>query len=207
MAESNLRLTPMGVKILALLCEDDMHPYEMVRLMRARRCERLFTVTNGTLYHTVTRLEQAGLTTEVGTDRDGNRPERTTYSLTDAGRDALLDWVSRTVSSTERSVDFRVALSEVHRLERSVALACLRDQRAALANRQALLTEELQDAREQSVPEQVLLEFERNVVLIEAEQRWLDSVLTRLGEGAIPWGSGALEESEHYLIQRKTARQ
>ncbi|WP_258184368.1 hypothetical protein [Microbacterium foliorum] len=34
------RLTPMGVMILALLREGDMHPYEMVRLMRARRDER-----------------------------------------------------------------------------------------------------------------------------------------------------------------------
>ena len=37
------RLTPMGVMVLALLREGDMHPYEMVRLMRARRDERLLT--------------------------------------------------------------------------------------------------------------------------------------------------------------------
>lgn len=53
-------LTPLGVMVLALLRESDMHPYEMVRLLRARHDDRLITVTNGTLYHTVARLQQIG---------------------------------------------------------------------------------------------------------------------------------------------------
>ena len=79
------RLTPLGVMVLALLREGDMHPYEMIRLMRIRRDDRLVAITNGTVYHTVARLERAGLLAEVGVDRDGNRPERTTYAVTDAG--------------------------------------------------------------------------------------------------------------------------
>ena len=79
------RLTPLGVVVLALLGEGDMHPYEMIRLMRVRHDDRLVTITNGTVYHTVSRLERAGLLAEVGVDRDGNRPERTTYAVTDAG--------------------------------------------------------------------------------------------------------------------------
>jgi DNA-binding HxlR family transcriptional regulator len=79
------RLTPLGVMVLALLREGDMHPYEMIRLMRHRHDDRIVSVTNGTMYHTVARLERQGLIAEVGIDRDGNRPERTTYALTDAG--------------------------------------------------------------------------------------------------------------------------
>ncbi|MBN9196812.1 MAG: helix-turn-helix transcriptional regulator, partial [Microbacterium sp.] len=71
--------------VLALLREGDMHPYEMIRLMRQRSNDRMLTITNGTLYHTVGRLERAGLLDEVRIDRDGNRPERTTYTLTDLG--------------------------------------------------------------------------------------------------------------------------
>ena len=33
------RLTPLGVMVLGLLREDDMHPYEMQRLLRQRRDE------------------------------------------------------------------------------------------------------------------------------------------------------------------------
>ena len=61
MRESLHRLTPLGVMVLALLAEGDMHPYEMIRLMRFRRDDRLVTITNGTVYHTVARLERAGM--------------------------------------------------------------------------------------------------------------------------------------------------
>ena len=42
-------LTPLGVMVLALLREDDMHPYEMIRLMRHRHDDRIVSVTNGTM--------------------------------------------------------------------------------------------------------------------------------------------------------------
>ena len=94
-------LTPMGVMVLALLREGDMHPYEMVRLLRTRQDDRLLTITNGTLYHTVARLQKTGLIDEIGIDRDGNRPERTTYTLTDAGRDTVIAWVRRELPRTD----------------------------------------------------------------------------------------------------------
>ena len=97
------KLTPLGVMVLALLREGDMHPYEMMRLMRQRRDDRLVPIQNGTFYHTVGRLERAGLLAEVGVDRDGNRPERTTYTLTDSGRDIALDWRSEEHTSELQS--------------------------------------------------------------------------------------------------------
>ena len=110
------RLTPLGVMLLALLREGDMHPYEMIRLLRQRHEDRLVTVTNGTVYHTVGRLARCELLTEVGIDRAGNRPERTTYTLTDRGRDAVTDWVRRELARIDRPGEFRVALAEAHNL-------------------------------------------------------------------------------------------
>mgnify|MGYP003365626885 CR=1 FL=1 len=200
------RLTPMGVMILALLREGDMHPYEMVRLMRARRDERLLTVTNGTLYHTVARLQRAGLIDEVGIDREGNRPERTTYTITDAGTDALVDWLRRELSIIERPAEFRIALAEAHNLERPDIIDCLRARRSALAEGHTLHRDGLIDARRSGAPEQVLVEFERQEVLLDAELHWLDSLLDRLEAEAFPWGPTAFENTDRYLAQRKAAQ-
>src|SRR4051812_46747860 len=104
--------------ILALLGEGDMHPYEMMRLMRQRRDDRFVTVTNGTLYHTVGRLQREGLVAEVRVDRAGNRPERTTYSVTDAGIRAVSEWVRRALARIDDPAEFRVALAEAHNLDR-----------------------------------------------------------------------------------------
>lgn len=201
------RLTPMGVMVLALLREADMHPYEMARLMRFRRDDRLLTITNGTLYNTVARLQRSELLDEVGIDRDGNRPERTTYTLTDDGREALVDWVRRELSQVDRPSEFRIALAEAHNLDRDDAVECLRIRRAALAEAHALHGDELRAARAHHVPEQVLVEFERQEVLLGAELRWLDSLLSRLEAASFPWGPHAFESTDRYLAQRKAAQQ
>src|SRR6218665_2381315 len=112
MRDAIARLTPLGVMVLALLREDAMHPYEMIRLMRQRHDDRIVPITNGTMYHTVARLERQGLVTEVGVGRDGNRPERTTYALTDAGDAAVTEWVRRELPRIDRPAEFRVALAQ-----------------------------------------------------------------------------------------------
>lgn len=200
-------LTPLGVMVLALLRESDMHPYEMVRLLRARHDDRLLPITNGTLYHTVARLQKAGLLDEVGTDRDGNRPERTTYTLSDAGRDAVLAWVHRELPRIDRETDFRIALAESHNLERSDVIALLRERRSTLAETHTMHRDHLHAAHAKGVPAQVLVELEREEVLLDAERRWLDSLLTRLDGDDLPWGPSAFTDTDRYLAQRKAAQQ
>src|SRR6187431_1016505 len=135
------RLTPLGLMVLALLGEGDMHPYEMMRLMRQRRDDRLVPIANGTMYHTVARLERAGLVAEVGVDRDGNRPDRTTYTLTPQGADTVSEWVRRELARIDRPAEFRVALAEAHNLDRDEVIALLRMRRASLAAALASLRE------------------------------------------------------------------
>jgi DNA-binding PadR family transcriptional regulator len=201
------RLTPMAVMILALLREGDMHPYEMVRLMRARRDERLLAITNGTPYHTVGRLRRAGLIDEVGSDREGNRPERTTYSLTDAGRDALITWLRRELPIIDRPAEYRIAIAEAHNLESADVIEALRLRRAVLDAAHVSHRDGLTGARHKNVPEQVLVEFERQEVLLDAELRWIDSLIDRLEAEEFPWGPSAFEYSDRYRAQRKAAQQ
>lgn len=200
-------LTPLGVMVLALLREGDMHPYEMVRLLRARHDDRLLAVTNGTLYHTVARLQKAGLLEEVGVDREGNRPERTTYTLTAAGREAVVAWVRRALPRIDRDTDARIALAEAHNLERDEVIPLLRERRHALAESHALHRDGFSAAMAKGVPPQVLVEIERQEAVLDAELRWLDSLLSRLESDALAWGPSAFSDSERYRAQRKAARQ
>lgn len=201
------KLTPMGVMVLALLDEGDMHPYEMVRLMRMRRDDRLLTITNGTLYHTVARLQQAGLIDEVGVDRDGNRPERTTYTLEEAGREVAREWVRRELPRADRSAEFRIALAESHNLPLAEVIDLLHARREALAADHELHRSGLADAQERGVPAQFMLEFERQEALLAAELAWLDSLLVRLEASEILWGPDSFDDSDRYAAQRKAARE
>jgi DNA-binding PadR family transcriptional regulator len=195
-------LTPLGVLVLGLLREGDMHPYEMARLLRARRDDRIVSITNGTLYHTVARLHAQGLLDEVGVDRDGNRPERTTYTLTPSGYAAVGDWVRRELGCTGRPTTFRVALAEAHNLDRAEAVELLTARRDLLRQDLAAHDEGLAGAASRDVPEQYLLELNRQRVLLQADIGWLDALLPRIAAPDFTWGP----DPEHLLAQRK-ARQ
>ncbi len=81
------KLTPLGIAVLELLHEKPMHPYEMATLMRERYVDTRVNVKAGSLYHTVERLHRNGFIEVVDTQRDGRRPERTVYGMTQTGLD------------------------------------------------------------------------------------------------------------------------
>ena len=207
MTHLSAKLTPLGVMVLALLREGDMHPYEMMRLLRHRRDDRLVSIQNGTFYHTVGRLERAGLLAEVGVDRDGNRPERTTYTLTDSGRDVVLEWVRRELPRIDRTAEFRVALAEAHNLPREEVVGLLSERRTALAANLEMHVRGLADADGRGVPHQYLVELDREAALLEAELAWLDRLRVRLSDSSMPWGiSDIPEETLHRLIALREAQ-
>ena len=190
------RLRPLGVMILALLREREMHPYEMLRLLRERRDERLVPIQQGTFYHQVAALERDGLIRPVAVEREGNRPERTTYAITAAGDAAVLDWVRAELPGIASPVNFRVALAESHNLDRDTARTLLARRlellREAYADRRARIAE----AAARAVPRQFLVEVEREIALMSADIAWTESLLAELGgaEGVpasgteLPWG-------------------
>ena len=82
--------TPVALSVLNLLNERPMHPYEMRVLMRERGHDRAFQIRESSVYDTVARLADRGFIEPVEVSREGRRPERTVYAITEAGRDELM---------------------------------------------------------------------------------------------------------------------
>lgn len=95
------QLTPLALAVLWLLDSEQMHPYEMQQRIRNYAIDEVVKVTHGSLYHTVERLAEQGLIEPVETSREGRRPERTVFAITDQGRDEarsrLRDYLRRPV--------------------------------------------------------------------------------------------------------------
>ncbi|GAA1998976.1 PadR family transcriptional regulator [Microbacterium ulmi] len=194
MSDAAASLTPLGVIVLGLLAEMDLHPYEMMRLIRQRGEDQVVKVTNGTFYHTVSRLERDGLIAEVGVDRAGNRPERTTYALTPAGRAAAQEWVRRELPRFDRPEPFRVALAEAHTLARAEVVELLSQRRVALAASVDEHRERLANVVGRGVPLQFLVELDRRTAILGADLTWLDGLLTRLADTTLAWGVDELPD-------------
>jgi DNA-binding PadR family transcriptional regulator len=188
------RLTPLAVTLLATLREGDMHPYELLRLLRERGDDRLVPLQKGTIYHTIARLEREGLIAEVGVDRDGNRPERTTYRLLEAGKDAVDAWVRAELPRIDRPGEFRVALAEAHNLDRDDVVALLDRRRDLLVASRDVHRDGLSRAHRRAVPHQFMVEVERQAALLDAELAWQDSLRQGLADGSLPWGIDGLPD-------------
>lgn len=200
---SDVRLTPLGAMVLALLTEGDMHPYEMLRLLRHRRDDRIIKLTNGTFYHTVARLQRDGLIAEVGVDREGNRPERTTYTLRPESRAVLEGWVRTGLARADRQAEFRVALAEAHNLPRAVVVELLGARRQALDTERDALRAKLDAARTGGVPEQFLIEVDRHAAMLDAELGWTRSFLARIADPGFDW-VGDRRSGEHGVVPERT---
>ena len=107
----------------------------------------------------------------------------------------------------DRETDARVALAESHNLDRDDAVALLQERREALVASYALHHDGLAAARTKGVPPQVLVEIERQEALLDAELRWLDTLLTRLDGDELRWGPDAFDDTDRYRAQRKAAQQ
>ena len=84
-----------------------MHPYEMRTLMRERGHDEVIKLKGGSLYDTVERLQRLEFIEPRQTTREGRRPERTVYSITDTGREELKVWLH-----SARGRDSRVGPAE-----------------------------------------------------------------------------------------------
>jgi DNA-binding PadR family transcriptional regulator len=103
---------PLAFAVLGSLGERSMHPYEISTMLRARGKDSSIKVNYGSLYSVVAALEKNGFIEAMETVREGNRPERTVYQITDAGRAEFSDWLTELVGTPAR---------EFHPLEAGLA--------------------------------------------------------------------------------------
>ncbi|MDV8022132.1 PadR family transcriptional regulator [Rhodococcus sp. IEGM 1330] len=181
-------VNPLGVSVLALLSEGPMHPYEMYQLLLSRKEDRIVKIRPGSLYHAVTRLHERELVAEVGTDRGGNRPERTTYEITPAGRRVLTDRLAEILRTPVREYpQFVLGLSEMHNLSASEAVALLRGRIEDLAEEIAELAGYQQLAADRKVSEIYWAGIDYLHHMQSAEVSWLTRYIDRIDSGELPW--------------------
>ncbi|KQV73905.1 PadR family transcriptional regulator [Aeromicrobium sp. Root344] len=117
----------LSLAVLTLLFEKPMHPYEMSSTLRQRSKEESIRLNYGSLYAVVESLRKKGLIAARETLREGNRPERTVYELTDEGATAMRDWLSEMLRDpTPQFTDFEAALSLMGALPPEEALELLK---------------------------------------------------------------------------------
>jgi DNA-binding PadR family transcriptional regulator len=179
--------SPLSLVVLGLLAEEPLHPYAIRQRISERAYDRLPGVRPASLYDAVQRLAGAGLISASQLSREGRRPERVEYSITEAGRVTLVGWVTGSLADLSRGDEFPAALSFMYSLGRDRVMGILRQRAAALAASvdadQAALTE----AEAGGIPPVFLSEHHYHLALRRAEQTWLVTFTEALETGALGW--------------------
>jgi DNA-binding PadR family transcriptional regulator len=186
MASERRVSNPLALAVMALLYERPMHPYEMVSVMRERGKHESVRLKYSSLYSVVEALEREGLILPLETVREGRRPERTVYGLTEAGRVEFLSWLRELLREPVKEyTQFAAGLTFLPALPPEEAAVLLEE-------RVRLLEEEVQEMRslldtvmEQGLPRLFLIESEHELILREAELRWVRELVREISDGTL----------------------
>ena len=176
---------PLALAVLVQLFEAPMHPYEMAATMRSRGKERSIKLNYGSLYTVVNNLAKHGLIEAMSAGREGRRPERTVYQITEAGRKEVEDWMAELVAVPVKEYpQFEAALSELPVLSPGRALELLRDRVSALEQAIADVRAELAELT--WLPRLFVLEAEYHLEMREAELAWVRRLVAELEDRTFP---------------------
>src|SRR3712207_339439 len=132
----------LALAVLSYLTTGPKHPYELGRSLREHGDDRSIKFNHGSLYMVVRQLAKAAFIVEQETTREGQRPERTVYALTDAGRNELRDWLRELVEEPRHEYpQFVAALSLIAALPPSEVVELLSRRLGRLAEQRAEIRE------------------------------------------------------------------
>jgi DNA-binding PadR family transcriptional regulator len=178
----------LALAVLSYLTQRPMHPYELARTLREHGDARSIRFNHGSLYMVVQQLARAGFVVARETTREGQRPERTVYALTDAGRQELHDWLRDLVEEPEYEYPhFVAALSLIATLRPSEVVDLLGTRLGRLHEEQAGVRRYVDETLAAGVHPLFLIEEEYRLALLDAEIAFVERFIARITDPETGW--------------------
>ncbi|WP_327357338.1 PadR family transcriptional regulator [Streptomyces sp. NBC_01304] len=176
---------PLALTVLVQLTEKPMHPYEIAQTLRSRGKDASTKINYGSLYTVVQNLEKHGFVEVTGVQRQGNRPERTLYGITDAGRQEMVEWLSDLLAVPAREYPiFGTALADMGVIHPDEVVRLLTERLSALEVQAARGRGGLEKLLE-TLPRLFLVEVEHQLHMLDAEIAWVRGFLKEVEDGTL----------------------
>jgi DNA-binding PadR family transcriptional regulator len=180
------RSNPLALAVLVCLYEKPMHPYEVAQTLRTRAKEQSVRLNYGSLYAVVESLEKKGFIKATGTVREGKRPQRTIYEITDEGSVEMTDWLTELIGTPNKEYPaFQAGLSFLPALDPDDALAALRHRAEALTMKLVAMRGAMQAATDAGLPRIFELESEYEERMLSAEYAFVRALVEEMENGTL----------------------
>ena len=178
------RSNPLALAVLVCLYERPMHPYEVAQTLRQRAKQESVRLNYGSLYAVVESLEKKGFVKATGTVREGRRPERTVYDITDEGAREMDDWLTELIGTPAKEYpQFMAGLSFIPALGPDDAIAALHRRAEALAIKLSAMRSTIEAATKAGLPRLFELESEYEERQLTAELTFVNALVRELDAG------------------------
>ena len=172
---------PLALAVLVLLYERAMHPYEMAATLRERRKEESIKLRYGSLYTVIELLVKAGFIAPKKTTREGNRPERTVYQISNAGEAEMRGWMREILSTpTKEYPRFESGLSLLPALPPQEVTDVLATRVEFLKKDIEQIKAGLQQAKAMELPALFSIESEYRLAGLETELDFVAKLIERI---------------------------
>ncbi|WP_344528168.1 PadR family transcriptional regulator [Streptomyces rectiviolaceus] len=176
---------PLALAVMVVLTQKPMHPYEIAQTLRRQGKDATTKINYGSLYTVVQNLEKHGFVEVTDVERQGNRPERTLYGITDAGREEMTEWLSDLIAVPAREYPiFETALSLMGVIPPDEVVRLL-DERVVSLEVQAASSRGALDKLYETLPRVFLVEVEYQLHMVEAQAEWVRGFLDEVRSGEL----------------------
>jgi DNA-binding PadR family transcriptional regulator len=172
--------------ILGLLRDQPLHGYEIKQIIEEHMGDWT-SIAFGSIYFALGKLSEEGLIKMVATEKQGNRPSRSIYQITEPGRAEFLQLLREVWREPERqffAID--VGLAFMNALPPHEIRSYLQSRVAQLEDALQYLESHQEDQMEQpEVPASAVAIFEHSRAHLKAELVWMKEVLEKMQQGKL----------------------
>lgn len=191
---------PLALAVMAYLTRGPMHRYDLVRTLETNGDARSVKFNPASVYMVVEQLLKAGFIAEHERLRTGGYPERTTYVLTDAGRQEWRDWLRSLIAEPQHEYpQFVVGLSLVASLDPDEVVALLQERRDQLEVTRSETQSSIEECLAAGLLPLFLVDEDYRLALLDAELIFIGRLIAHITDPhgwAAPWRAH-LAQSPH----------
>lgn len=180
--------------LLGLLSSHPQHGYQINEFIE-QNLGRVSQMKKATAYAMLARLESAGLVA-AEEDREGNRPTRRVYSITEPGLQELASLLERILAQPEYEPPAGdIAVMLIDTLDNDIAIDLLQRRLSAIDTELvAMESAPPHEGHQQSID----LALSRRIALLRADRFWFADVLERLQNGTLVTNATHYQHAEYH---------
>lgn len=163
-------MSTIDLIILGSLCQSPKSAYDLQKQIEARNLSRWVKIGSFTVYKKVSLYETKGYVTSK-IMKNGKMPEKTIYTITQAGKDVFIELMTKfSLSETRIFLDFNAVIVNLSLLDNNSIIEYIANIKNSIQNTKTQISEQLSKQKNISLFGQTILE--QQFTLLKALEDW-----------------------------------